>query len=89
MDSNRDPRDRFLLLLPSGMFQHPALLRDHVVFHVPSLQLGLDFPQGCLLHHILKAAGFELGKEMKRTFWWLPPGDMDLQEQGISLNELF
>lgn len=28
---------------------------------------GLDFPQECLLHHILEAAGLELGKEMKRT----------------------
>lgn len=50
---------------------------------------GLDFPQACLLHHILKAAVLELGKEMKRTLWWLLPGHMDLQEQGISLHELF
>lgn len=49
---------------------------------------GLDFPQGCLLHDILKAAGLELGKEMKRTRWWLPTGDMDLQELGIFLHEL-
>lgn len=46
MDSHRDPRDRFLLLLPLGMLQHLDLLCDHVVFHVPFLQLGAGLSPG-------------------------------------------
>lgn len=46
IDSHRDPRDRFLLLLPLGLFQCPALLHDHVVFHIPSLQLGAGLSPG-------------------------------------------
>lgn len=46
MNSHSDPRDRFLLLLPSSMFQCPALLCDHVIFHIHSLRLGAGFFPG-------------------------------------------
>lgn len=74
------------------MSHHPAPAHDHMVFHVGSLQLEAGLSPGPSPSSHLKAASLELlasvvGKDIKRTIWWLPQGDLDLLEQGISLHK--
>lgn len=63
-----------------------------MVFHVGSLWLEVGPSPGPSPLPHLKAAGLELpasvvGKDLKRTIWWLPQGDRDLLEQGVSLRK--